>query len=676
MKRFFLCIVAMAAMFVGCENDPAGIKEVQSEPEFSATFDAEETRVYLGEDNYYRWEAGDKVSVFSHDNRNRMYEAASGDVILTDLNFVSKPSTAPGPLMEMDRHYAIFPYSELNCLSFVSGPYYTLSAVLEDEQIHDASKAGLDYAIMTSTIPTEDKVFHFKNSCALIKVNVRTTDDWADEFYLNSIKVESKSNYLAGTVIVEASQDDYTAKIYEDAGNATKTITMSNCESAGQMTPEYKTFIFAIPAGTYPENDLTLTFDCSYDDMDCSVTVPTGYIVNRSEYMEFNVTLDKDFDGTFDWYETTQTATSTKIKIKSPMTLQKALIADVENLNSQAFPYQSKFDYIFDVPSRDTKEFIIEGTELEDNAGGALNVNYNKITFIPEVKAGVDFPVYIMNTFTTLSNGINTIKDYAKVTVNNLIIAGSLRCTTMGIYVNGSADGAVGYPTGAVEGEKAEATYFNTEWNNVVVNDNKIIPYLGRGSNGMADGIGAAVMCYGTAVLNNCQVTGTQASALVQLREDLQGIPLYDMAGDNSAKVTINGGKVGNIYGWEHSSYTFKGGAEIGTLTTKALYIAKKYISGVYTDWQNAVVVEDATVGTLYALGNGSYTAKDTYATKIDIKAAAKISVLKFGALLTNFSRVTIEEGATVGTVILEGQGTDGADLEMTLDEFKANYLN
>ena len=669
MKRFFLCIVAMAAMFVGCENDPAGIKEVQSEPEFSATFDAEETRVYLGEDNYYRWEAGDKVSVFSYDNRNRMYEAASGDVILTDLNFVSKPSTAPGPLMEMDRHYAIFPYSELNCLSFVSGPYYTLSAVLEDEQIHDASKAGLDYAIMTSTIPTEDKVFHFKNSCALIKVNVRTTEAWTDEFYLNSIKVESKSNYLAGTVIVEASQDDYTAKIYEDAGNATKTITMSNCESAGQMTTEYKTFIFAIPAGTYPGNDLTLTFDCSYDDMDCSVTVPTGYIVKRSEYMEFNVTLDKDFDGTFDWYETTQTATSTKIMIKSPMTLQKALIADVENLNSQAFPYQSKFDYIFDVPSRDTKEFIIEGTELENNAGGAMNVNYNKITFIPEVKAGVDFPVYVMNTFTTLSNGINTIQDYAKVTVNNLIIAGSLRCTTMGIYVSNNKNDngdPIAFPTGAVEGEKAEPTYFNTEWNNVVVNDNKIIPYLGKDSQ-VPGGIGAAVMCYGTAVLNNCQVTGTQASALVQLREDLQGIPLYDMAGDNSAKVTINGGKVGNIYGWEHSSYTFKGGAEIGSLTTIALYIAAK---------KNGVIVEDATVGTLNLLGNSYSPTSASLAPKVNIGAAAKVTTIKFGVNFQNFSRVTIEEGATVGTVILVGRGTDGADLEMTLDEFKANYLN
>lgn len=669
MKRFFLCIVAMAAMFVGCENDPAGIKEVQSEPAFSATFDAEETRVYLGEDNYYRWEAGDKVSVFSYDNRNRMYEAASGDVILTDLNFVSKPSTAPGPLMEMDRHYAIFPYSELNCLSFVSGPYYTLSAVLEDEQIHDASKAGLDYAIMTSTIPTEDKVFHFKNSCALIKVNVRTTEAWTDEFYLNSIKVESKSNYLAGTVIVEASQDDYTAKIFEDAGNATKTITMSNCESVGKMTPEYKTFIFAIPAGTYPKNDLTLSFDCSRDDMDCSVTVPTGYEVARSKYMEFNVTLDKDFDGTFDWYEeieqtkedptTGEEITTNTIVIKNSMRTPKALIADIVNCNNQGFPYQSAFNYIFTVPARDVDEFVINGHGLPHYDPSASNVHNNTITFWAEPNEESGFPTYIINNFATLSGGIKGVTP-AKVTVNNLNIEGKFRCNTMGVYIGNAG------ATGAVEGESSEQTNFNTEWNEVTVIDGKIIPYLGKNS-AVAGGIGAAVMCYGTAVLNNCQVTGTVASDDVATREDLVGIPIYDLAGDNSAKVTINGGKVGNIYGWEHSKYTFKGGAEIGSITTIALYIAKK---------DNGVIVEDATVGTLYARGNGSYTSKDTYATKIEVKAGATVNTLKFGQLFTNFSRVTIEEGATVGTVILEGQGTDGADLEMTLDEFKANYLN
>lgn len=670
MKRFFLGIVAMAAMFVGCQNDPTGIKEALNEPEFKATFDTEDTRVYLGEDNYYRWEAGDKVSVFAFDDRNRMYEAEDSDVILTDLNFVSKPDAPTGsPTPSVwDRHYAVFPYSTANHLAFVNGAFYSVVAQLAAEQVHDASKAGLDYAIMTSTIPSMDKVFHFKNSCALIKVNVRTTADWADEFYLNSIKVESKNNYLAGRVVVDAGNDDFTAKIYQD-GTETKSITLSGCEEVGKMTPEYKTFIIAIPAGTYAADDLTLSFDCSNDAFDCNVTVPTGYEVARSKYMEFNVTLDLKFDGTFDWYEeienvekdptTGEEIKTNTIVIKNSMKTPKALIADIVNCNNQGFPYQTAFDYIFETPARDVAEFVINGHGLPHYDPSASNVHNNTITFWAEPNEESGFPTYIINNFATLSGGIKGVTP-AKVTVNNLNIEGKFRCNTMGVYIGNAG------ATGAVEGESSEQTNFNTEWNEVTVIDGKIIPYLGKNS-AVAGGIGAAVMCYGTAVLNNCQVTGTVASDDVATREDLVGIPIYDLAGDNSAKVTINGGKVGNIYGWEHSKYTFKGGAEIGSITTIALYIAKK---------DNGVIVEDATVGTLYARGNGSYTSKDTYATKIEVKAGATVNTLKFGQLFTNFSRVTIEEGATVGTVILEGQGIDGADLEMTLDEFKANYLN
>ena len=675
MKRFFLCIVAMAAMFVGCENDPAGIKEAQNEPAFSATFDAEETRVYLGEDNYYRWEAGDKVSVFAFDDRNRLYEAEDSDVILTDLNFVSKPDAPTGSATPSvwDRHYAVFPYSTANHLAFVNGAFYSVVAQLEAEQVHDASKAGLDYAIMTSTIPSMDKVFHFKNSCALIKVNVRTTAAWNDEFYLNSIKVDSKNNYLAGRVVVDAGNDDFTAKIYQD-GTETKSITLSGCEEVGKMTPEYKTFIIAIPAGTYAADDLTLSFDCSNDAFDCDVTVPTGYEVARSKYMEFNVTLDLNFDGTFDWYEELTEGTKETIMIKSPMKINKALIADIENLKWQGFPYQYDFDYIFEVPAREVTEFVVNGHGLPHYDPSASNVHGNRITFYTEDRGEGEFPVFVVNNFTTLSSGI-TEATPAKVTVNNLVIAGKLRTTTMGIYVLGTSIAVdkdtypnYSWPTGALKGEHSDQTQFDTEWNEVTVVGNKIIPYLGKGADVPGKtGLGTAVACYGKAVLNKCTVTGTVGAEEIELREDLQGIPLYDLAAVNGSNVTINGGEIGKIYGWAQSDFTFTGGANIDRIDWHGIYIK---------NYDNSITVDDAIVGTINAIGNSSYSANNAYASKIVIKANSTVDTLQFGEAFTNFSRVTIEDGATVGTVILEGQGTDGADLEMTLDEFKANYLN
>ena len=671
MKRFFLCIVAMAAMFVGCENDPSGVKEALNEPAFSATFDAEETRVYLGDDNYYRWEAGDQVSVFAFDDRNRVYEAAEGDVILTKLNFVSKPDAPTGSVTPSvwDRHYAVFPYSSKNHLAFVNGAFYSVVAQLEAEQVHDATKAGLDYAIMTSTIPSTDKIFHFKNSCALIKVNVRTTEAWADEFYLNTIKVESKNNYLAGTVVIDAGNDDYTAKIYEAAGNATKQITMSNCESVGKMTPEYKTFIFAIPAGTYPADDLTLSFDCSTDEFDCSLTVPTGYEVARSKYMEFNVTLDTNFSGTFDWYEEIEEGNKTTIVIKNSMRTPKALMADVQNSISQGFYEQGVFNYIFDMPARDVTEFVINGHGLPHYDPSASNVKGNTITFWAEPNEEKGFPTYIVNNFSTLSGGIKGVTP-AKVTVNNLVMKGKLRCSTMGIYSNGKTADAVGFPTGAVEGEIADGAAFDTEWNEVIANNLQIIPYLGKNSK-VAGGIGAAVLCYGKAVLNKCQVIGTVASDDVYLREaDLVGVPLYDLAAVNQAEVYLNNTTVGSIYAWEQAGFTM----DAATVTWMNWTTINK--DGALLDnWLR--MTNGTTMDVLFVNTNTSFE------PKLLVDATSKINtmVVKVGfdyaGAISRGSFSNVADG-TIGKVIVDGTVANGVvsgGTEMTWEEFKANYL-
>lgn len=670
MKRFFLCIVAMAAMFVGCENDPSGVKEALNEPEFSATFDAEDTRVYLGDDNYYRWEAGDQVSVFAFDDRNRLYEAEDSDVILTDLLFVSKPDAPTGSITpsEWNRHYAVFPYSTKNHLAFVNGAFYSVVAQLEAEQIHDASKPNLNYAIMTSTIPSMDKVFHFKNSCALIKVNVRTTADWNDEFYLNSIKVESKSNYLAGTVVVDAGNDDFTAKVVED-NNATKSITLSGCEEVGKMTPEYKTFIIAIPAGTYAADDLTLSFDCSRDAFDCSVTVPTGYEVARSKYMEFNVTLDLNFDGTFDWYEEIEEGNKTTIVIKNSMRTPKALMADVQNSISQGFYEQGVFNYIFDMPARDVTEFVINGHGLPHYDPSASNVTGNTITFWAEPNEEKGFPTYIVNNFSTLSGGIKGVTP-AKVTVNNLVMKGKLRCSTMGIYSNGKTADAVGFPTGAVEGEIADGAAFDTEWNEVIANNLQIIPYLGKNSK-VAGGIGAAVLCYGKAVLNKCQVIGTLASDDVYLREaDLVGVPLYDLAAVNQAEVYLNNTTVGSIYAWEQAGFTM----DAATVTWMNWTTINK--DGALLDnWLR--MTNGTTMDVLFVNTNTSFE------PKLLVDATSKINtmVVKVGfdyaGAISRGSFSNVADG-TIGKVIVDGTVANGVvsgGTEMTWEEFKANYL-
>jgi hypothetical protein len=435
------------------------------------------------------------------------------------------------------------------------------------------------------------------------------------------------------------------------------------------MTPEYKTFIFAIPAGTYPADDLTLSFDCSNDAFDLSLTVPTGYEVARSKYMEFNVTLDYNFSGTFDWYEVTEEEGQKKVMIKSPMKITKALMADVDNDLSQGFPYQTAFDYIFDLPERHITEFVIDGWELENIAPDASNIEGNRIIFAPEARGEGEFPTYVINNFTTLSSGIKGVTP-AKVVVKDLIISGKLRCSTMGIYSNGTSSDAVGYPSGAVEGEVADGAAFDTEWNYVKMYGLQIIPYLGRGSNGVADGMGAAVMCYGKAVLNNCMIDGTEASDDVYLREDLIGIPLYDMASVNQSEVYLNNSLVGSIYAWEQAGYTMSD-SDITWMNWRTINLD----AAALNNWLR--MTNGTTMKTLFV---NTHT---TYAPKLLVDETSKIEVMvikpgfNYDAAISRGSFSNVADG-TIGKVIVDGTVADGVvsgGTEMTWAEFKANYL-
>lgn len=547
MKKSLLYMAAFASMLTACQNDTVeSVVANNNSQSFSGSFDTNESRVYLGDDYYYRWEKGDYVSIFTIDNRNRKYQATTGDVIVTDFEFVSKPSSAPGvSLTEQKSNYAIYPYNESNNASFVTGAYYTLSSKLEAEQTYRSDKIGLGYAIMVSKIPATEKVFTFKNSCALVKLNVKTTDEYADEVKVESIKIESASQKLAGIVTIEVEQNDYTAKIYEAAGNSSNSVTLSGCDEAGTIGTDYKTFFLVIPAGTYPANDLTITIDTNVDLLDKIATVSTQHTAARSEYLEFNATLGGGFSGTFYDYTTTGNATT----IMKDFTLtDQALMSSSDLVASMGFN-GVEFTYLLEIPSGD---YTIDGDgkTLTFDATDANNL--------------------AINILATQTSGTG---NYNKVTMKNLTIAGELQSTLLGYYAGSTNN------------------YFSTELKNVNVVNTKVVS--------LSPSIGAAVCVYGTAVLNNCNIYGTTRSELET--EDDVNWPIYDLAVVNYTNTTLNGGKYGSIYTWTQCKLTITN-AEVesisGTINGRNNKDYGLYISG--TSKVGKVELKESTTSALY----------------------------------------------------------------------------
>ncbi len=598
MKKSFLYMAAFAALCVGCQKEDVGGEALRNENTFTASFESNTTRAYLDEEDYCRWELNDQVSFFNDNSDHYLYYSTKDNVITTDL------STDATPDFSGEKIYAIFPYLSTN--KMVDG---VLHSSIAAEQVYNKEKVGLNNAIMVSHIPaTAEKYLSFKNSCALVKVELNTVSKYVGQIFINSIKVESKNHKLAGDVTVNGN-------CVAEVSNGSNAVTLTNCEDAGALTTDYTEFVLVIPAGTYEAGDLTITVDASEDAFDYQVSLNKNFTVNRSEYVTLHTTLSAGGD----------------------RKVNEAIVADIPNLMAQKFPNVQHLECEYALPG--TPEGENEGVKYfaQDADGGyKLNGEGRVFNFNIAHKEGVEGDIYIMNTFTTTGSGIKNTTP-PTVTVNDITITGTLRGTTMGIWVkNGTTNlGPDGNQTHEVD-QKA----FRTIFNNVNIVNNNIIPWTAQEA--------AALGIFGEAVLNNCVVKGTKYTE--QYADATQN--LYDVTVRNGAHATFNGGEYDLIHGKEQSQITVTGGVIIDELYSTTIN---------YSTINGFVSVDDATIREM-EINTGKYC------PKTEISKNAKITTLKFGNR-KDLTLVSIEEGAQIDEVIIDGES-------MTLADFRANYLN
>ena len=623
MKKLFYSLAIIAAI-TACNKD---IVESPSTgngegKKFTAAF--ESTKVYMGEDYYYRWQEGDLVSVFTGAEHDQ-YKATTGDVTETELEFVSKTGDLDAAMSES---YAVYPYDK--AATVADGIVYTNLAA---EQTY--SENGLGNAIMVSKTTGSD--FVFKNACALVKVNLTIAEDFTNLHAVNKISVMSKGHALSGAVTVDVASGDFAAKVVEDE-NSSKTVSLVGCESAGLLQAESAlTFYIAIPAGTYEAGDLVVAVltDTESTPFNQSFTLSKSYTINRSQYIEVTATIAKDYT----WFEDKDT----EIIINEDVTLiDKAIIAHVSNLEKQGFRNQGSIETIFDTPS---KPITIKGANLID-LGYATSGEDGRptMTFVSTAD-----DVFVMNTFTTLNGGWKKT-DPDIVTVSDLRITGELRTNTLGIYVK---DGVTA-PSGTHQGA------FHTIMNNVDVVDCRIIPYTI--SNQIQ--IGAAVCVYGEAYLNNCKVTGTGLSDYALNNPTLAAVPFYDMGLPNNSILNLNNSTVGTIYGWEQASLSVNNGSSVDYIRWNTICITSLINKNNDGSYANYLYIDDSRVGTLDLYGHSIQSAAGKYPTKVTITKTAHIEEMIISSYIatSGYSRFIIEEGAQIDKVVVDGTEMSLAD--------------
>lgn len=574
MKKLFYSLAVLAAV-TACN------KEIEQQPapvvgegvDFIATFEGADTRVYLGDDYFYRWEAGDPVSVFTGSNHDQ-YKAASGDVVETTLEYVSTTATLGSTLSE---NYAVYPYNAANTIE--NG---VISTTLPAEQTYNpAVPTGINNAIMVSKASGTE--FVFKNSCALVKVNLKIAEDFVGLHSVKSIRVSSKKHPLSGAATINVAGGDYTAKVKATPKATEGAVTLIGCEAAGKLQNESAmTFYLAIPAGAYEAGDLSISVLTSTSSVPFNetFTLKNNYTVNRSQYIEVSATMAKGYE----WFE----QKDDEIIIKDNVVLvNKAIMNHTENLIKQGFDDQGSIETIFDVPDH---PMVIRGEDLYGEGAVEGQDGRPTITFTT-----TDDEAFIMNTFTSLTSGLSNGTPH-QITLENLRMTGEFRTNTAGIYVTDKWN----------EGDlKYHQAYFNSLWTNVDIADCEILPYT---VNDQVQ-IGAALCVYGTAIFNDCNFYGVKWSDKAQ---NVEGVDLYDVACPNLTKVTINGGKTSSIYGWEQSQVTFDNNVEVDLAYTINISakpewrwtvkkaVVKTFVVDPHTTWNpNVLITADAKIETL-----------------------------------------------------------------------------
>lgn len=639
MKKYLLWIAAFSMIFTGCKTDEniENGEPTENKKEsytFKASFENNDSRSYLGDDEYCYWETTDHVSVFNANGTHYTYSAVKGDVKITDLTTTTETTFADG-----ENIYALYPYQSSNK---VSGGTFT--STLPANQTY--GERSLDNAIMVASTQAPNNKFSFKNACALIMFELTSP---GDNIQVESIRITSLSKKsLAGTATIGS---DYTATI----SSGSSTVTLAGCASAGTLSETAaKKYILVIPAGTYAANDLLINIDTNNDFYDKTTLLSSEFTVARSKYIKIQSSL-----------------TENVLNLDTDPIRYKAIMCYNDLIVKQGFEEMEGIEHDYQIPDGD---YTINGNgvvyEFTPN-------NYND--------------KFIYTTFTSKTSGISNVTP-GKITVNDLTIKGTLRTTTMGIYVT---DKPTREPWKSKWQPYLDQSAFITEWNNVNVLDNNILPYaISEEEGGTAQvTLGSAVCVYGVANLNECKVTGTVQANV----EGYQQVPYYDMALTNRSITTLNNSTVGRIRSWEHADLTVtnKSAVDLIDWNTLGFTNLKNYKGKPYSNQLS--INKDSEVITLNINGHPSYPSsypplitiadakitKMTFASTVTIyknttiKASAKIGTLKFtdtkNAYLNSAAHtngIKIEDGAIIDKIIV-GE-TEEEKKEYTLEQFKA----
>lgn len=202
MKRF--AILAAVVALIGCTQNDEGLYNTTNNPEkslteFYASMPECDTRTYVEDNKYLRWNAGDEITVFAGNSYNSHWQFAGEDGANSGkFNEVDESGFVTGTPLNLTANYAIYPYDENITITEAGVVSLTLPAVQEYNHTYANSFGAGTNTMMAVTKNTSDNFLSFKNLCGYLKLKF-----YGEDVIVKSITVKGNNGEkIAGKATV------------------------------------------------------------------------------------------------------------------------------------------------------------------------------------------------------------------------------------------------------------------------------------------------------------------------------------------------------------------------------------------------------------------------------------------------------------------------------------------
>ena len=256
MKR--ITILAILATLVGCSQYSEELDNIKApeknQTEFFASMPECDTRTYVEENKYLRWNAGDEITVFNGNSYNSHWQFA-GEEGANSGKFteIKENGFVTGTPLNLTANYAIYPYNENITITELGVVSLTLPATQAYNHAYANSFGAGANTMMAVTESTSDNFLAFKNLCGYLKLKF-----YGEDVTVKSVTIKgNNSEKIAGNATVTMTYGSEPTITMSDDATDTITIDCGEGVTLSNDSENPTTFWVVIPETTF-EGGITI----------------------------------------------------------------------------------------------------------------------------------------------------------------------------------------------------------------------------------------------------------------------------------------------------------------------------------------------------------------------------------------------------------------------------------